>query len=101
MDTNKISGGTASVLPGIGSEKVREEATDFADFTDGDRYSQRPHWLSSRVCRGILAQFRRRAVGAGPRWFDCAHHDRRGAGAANHGESNGRVLHGVKVLDWE
>ena len=27
-------GGT-SVLLGIGSEKVREEATDFADFTDG------------------------------------------------------------------
>ena len=30
MDTNKISGGTASVLPGIGSGKARDQATDFA-----------------------------------------------------------------------
>ena len=36
MDTNKISGGTASVLSGIGSGKAREEAMDYTDFTDGE-----------------------------------------------------------------
>ena len=31
MDTNKISGGAGSVLPGIGSEKARGEATDLTE----------------------------------------------------------------------